>query len=129
MTKIFHYARNKTKLTNTNHWGEISRTGKLKTEAKVMPRNDGMDSDLLWFTADGENIAGGATNFMLQFWRTWQAQRIYENDLQRSQFNKTFKKHYRNFDLKFKCFVFDAEKIGAKQWNTYKTEWAGNNLG
>ena len=122
-TLIKHYAREYTDQLNIKHWDGILNDGFLKTEKQVREINDGIDSDLLWFTAS-DTIAGGANNFGTQTMHLIIDLKMRYGTLTRKLINKHFAE-YISKEMNFMCFVFDADEIGAELWNKHKKRWVG----
>ena len=122
-TLIKHYVRETTHKLNIKHWDGVLNDGFLKTEKQVREINDGIDSDLLWFTA-ADTIAGGANNFGTQTMKLIVDLKMLYGTLTRNLVNKYFAE-YISQEMKFMCFVFDADEIGAELWNKHKKRWIG----
>lgn len=118
MTLIYHFSREICPKTDIKHWEEIENTGLLMTEKKVHEFADGVDSDLLWFTDDGSYVAGGAANYLLQFLNMFAGQRVKAS---RKEFELHVRPQFKN--RRFRCFVFEAEQIGAERWLNHKNKW------
>lgn len=122
-TLIKHYVRKHTKHSGIKHWDAILDDGVLKTEKQVHTFNDGVDSDLLWFTT-ADTVAGGASCYLLQLVRTFMSARVQEEDNMREIFNANLAKQDADED-EYLCFVFDVDEIGAERWNAHKQKWRG----
>lgn len=122
-TLIKHYVREQNKNSGIKHWDGVLSDGFLKTEKQVREINDGIDSDLLWFTS-ADTIAGGAHTIGTQTLHMIIALKMRYGILTRNLINEHFAESISQ-EMKFMCFVFDADEIGAELWNKHKKRWIG----
>ena len=125
-TLIKHYVREQTKHSGIKHWDAIFDDGVLKTEKQVHTFNDGVDSDLLWFTT-ADTVAGGASNYLTQTMATCSNVTRMFSSLTRTQFNNKLA-DYMAGEEEYLCFVFDADEIGAELWSAHKKRWQGASI-
>jgi len=122
---IYHYTRKYCYKCFKNHVEDIKNENTLKTEAKVHQWDDGIDSDLLWFTTEN-TVSGGASNFLDQLVRAF-SQSYYKNITKRDIDNFSKNLELQDKSIKaynFRCYVFDSEEIKAEKWNLVKVKWS-----
>lgn len=125
MTLIYHYVRKYCYKCNINHIEDIEREKVLKTEAQVHKWEDGINSDLLWFTAEN-TVSGGASNFFWQFVKIFSS--LYYEDISKVKFENLIEniklQDKKNSSYDFRCYVFDSDEIEAEKWNLVKVKWS-----
>jgi hypothetical protein len=122
---IYHYVRKFCYKCNKNHVEDIEKEQVLKTEAKVHVWNDGINSDLLWFTEE-ETVSGGSSNFLMQHVRSFS--QLYYTNISKKEIEELSKdietKDQINNAYHFRCYVFDSNEIEAEKWNLVKVKWS-----